>query len=160
MLLQCTYENVSLRVGGSKGKAGIQIWCIPGRRDTNNLYPGKWWHSLYRHNKTTIDCGFEFVNIESITLSFVTKCFLTGEPLLIVGLNWLMILSLWNWALLLNVSLWGWGFWIMGARGVVHNTPRACRPASGPAGLLPVMHCQGYDDDLVARTAYSYYPTL
>ena len=23
-----------------------------------------------------------------------------------------------------------------------------------------LMHCQGYDDDLVARTVYSYYPTL
>ena len=31
---------------------------------------------------------------ESITLNLVTKCFLTGEPLLIVGLNLLMILSL------------------------------------------------------------------
>ena len=52
---------VPLCVGGSKGKTGIQMWCIPEKRDTNNLYPGKWCHSLYRHNETTIDCGFEFV---------------------------------------------------------------------------------------------------
>ena len=33
-----------------------------------------------------IDCGFEFVdNIESINLNLVTKCFLTGGPLLIMG---------------------------------------------------------------------------
>ena len=38
-----------------------------------NLYPGKWCYSLYRHNKSTIDCGFEFVdNIESIHLNLVT----------------------------------------------------------------------------------------
>ena len=43
----------------------------------------------------TIDCGVEFVNnIETINLNLVTKCFLTEEPLLIVGLNLLMILSL------------------------------------------------------------------
>ena len=50
--------------------------------------------TLYRHNKTTTDCGFEFVNIESINLNFVTKCFLTREPLLIVDLNLLVMLSL------------------------------------------------------------------
>ena len=32
--------------------------------------------------------------IESINLNWVTKCFLMGEPLLIVGLNLSMILSL------------------------------------------------------------------
>ena len=68
--------NVSL-------KGGMQIICTLENDAT-----------LYRHNKTTIDCGFEFVNIESINLNLVTKCFLTGEPLLIVGLNLLMMLSL------------------------------------------------------------------
>ena len=105
-----TINYVPLCVGGSKGKAGIQMWCISEKRDTNNFYPGKWCHSsyrhnkitigcgchsLYRHNKITIGCGFEFVNnIESITLNLVTKCFLTREPLLIMGLSLLMILSL------------------------------------------------------------------
>ena len=85
---------VPLCVGRSKGKAGIQMWCIPERRDSNNLYPRKCCHSLYRHNRTTIDCGFEFVNnIESINLNLITKCFLTRKPQLIVGLN-LLILSL------------------------------------------------------------------
>ena len=50
---------------------------------------------LYRHSKSTIDCGFEFVdNIESINLNLVTKCFFTRKPLLIVGLHLLIILSL------------------------------------------------------------------
>ena len=30
--------NISLYVGGSKGKAGIQLKCI---LDTNEMYPGK-----------------------------------------------------------------------------------------------------------------------
>ena len=91
----CLISYVPLCVGGSKGKAGIQMWCIPERRDTNNLYPGGWCRSLYRHNKSTIDCGFEFVdNIESINLNLVTTCFLTGKPLLIVGFHLLIILSL------------------------------------------------------------------
>ena len=64
-------------------KGGIQIICTLENDAT-----------LYRHNKTTIDCRFEFVNIESITLNLVTKCFVTREPLLIVDLNLLMILSL------------------------------------------------------------------
>ena len=33
----CVY--VSLCVGGSKGKVGIQISCIPESRDTNLMYP-------------------------------------------------------------------------------------------------------------------------
>ena len=58
-------------------KGGIQIICILVNDAT-----------LYRHNKTTIDCGFEFVDDnESITLNLVTKCFLTRESLLIMGLN-------------------------------------------------------------------------
>ena len=47
--------NVSL--GG-----GIQIICA--LEDDG--------HSLYRHSKSTIDCGFEFVNIESTHLNLVT----------------------------------------------------------------------------------------
>ena len=67
------YINVPLCMGGSKRKGGIQIWCIPEGRDTNNMYPGKRCHSLYRDNKFTIDCGFEFVdNIDSIHLNLVT----------------------------------------------------------------------------------------
>ena len=47
---------VRLCVGGSKGKAGIQIY-----------------------KKTTSDCGFEFGNnIESINLNLVAGCFLVG----------------------------------------------------------------------------------
>ena len=34
---------------------------------------------MFPYKRTTIDCGFEFVNdIESINLSFVIKCFLMG----------------------------------------------------------------------------------
>ena len=36
-----TMGDVPLCVGGSKEKAGIQIWRIPVKRDTNKLYPGK-----------------------------------------------------------------------------------------------------------------------
>ena len=32
---------VSLCVGGSKDKAGIQLKCIPEERDTAEMYPGK-----------------------------------------------------------------------------------------------------------------------
>ena len=43
-------------------KRGIQIICTLEDDAT-----------LYRHNKSTIDCGFEFIdNIESIHLNFVT----------------------------------------------------------------------------------------
>ena len=66
-------------------KRGIQIICTLENDAT----------LLYRHNKSTIDCGFEFVdNIEFINLNLVTKCFLTRKPLLIVGLHLLIILSL------------------------------------------------------------------
>ena len=30
-----------LFVGRSKGKTGIQLECIPEKRDTNKLHPGK-----------------------------------------------------------------------------------------------------------------------
>ena len=59
-------DNVPLCVGGSTGKAEIQMWCIPEGRDTNNLYP---------ENDATLYIG-------------------TGNPLLILGLNLLIILSL------------------------------------------------------------------
>ena len=36
------YFYVSLCVGGSKGKAGIQLKCIPEKRDTNSCILGKW----------------------------------------------------------------------------------------------------------------------
>ena len=63
-------------------KRGIQT----EKQDTNDLYPGKSCHSLYRHNKTTIDCGFEFVNnIESRNLNLVIKCFLMGMGFLSHG---------------------------------------------------------------------------
>ena len=63
-------------------KGGIQIICTL-ETDAN---------SSYRHSKSTIDCGFEFVNIiESMSLNLLTKCFLTREPLLIMGVNLLMI---------------------------------------------------------------------
>ena len=82
-------SDVSLR-------GGIQIICALENDAT-----------LYRHNKATIDCGFEFVNnIESVTLNLVTKCFLTREPLLIVGLNLLMMLSL-NLNFVINCFLMG-----------------------------------------------------
>ena len=38
---------VTLLVGRSKGKAGIQLECIPEKRDTNNLYPAKFVHIKY-----------------------------------------------------------------------------------------------------------------
>ena len=66
-------------------KRGIQIICTLESDVT--LYIDT--------TKPPIDCGFEFVNIESINLNLVTKCFLMGEPLLIVVLNLLMILSPW-----------------------------------------------------------------
>ena len=77
--------------------------------------------TVYRHNKATIDRGFEFVNIQSVNLNLVTKCFLTREVLLIVGLNLLMMLSL-----CLELCCWGFscgggvsGPW--GPGGVVHG---------------------------------------
>ena len=57
-------------------KSGIQIICTLENDAT--LY-------VYRHNKSTIDCGFEFVDNERINLNLVIKCFLTRKPLLIVG---------------------------------------------------------------------------
>ena len=39
-------DNVSLCVGRSKGKAGIQMKCIPGKRDTTEMYPGKVMHII------------------------------------------------------------------------------------------------------------------
>ena len=44
--------------------------------------------------KPLLIVGLNLLIILSLNLNFVTKCFLTGEPQLIVGLNWLMILSL------------------------------------------------------------------
>ena len=68
--------------GWIKGKS--RNGCTLEKRDANNLYPAKWCHSLYRHNKITIDCGFEFVNnIKSINLN--TKCFLMGVGFLSHG---------------------------------------------------------------------------
>ena len=77
------YINVPFCVDGSKGRVGIQIWCIPEGRDTNNLYPGID-ATIYRHNKTKIIC----------TLELMPLYIDTTKPLLIVDLNLLIILSL------------------------------------------------------------------
>ena len=44
-LLLC-FVNVSLCMGGSKGKAGIQLKCIPVKRDTTEMHPGKVMHII------------------------------------------------------------------------------------------------------------------
>ena len=38
--------TVLLCVGRSKGKAGIQLKCIPGKRDKTEMYPGKVMHII------------------------------------------------------------------------------------------------------------------
>ena len=35
------YIHISLCLGGSKKTTGIQLQCIPEKRDTNQMYPGK-----------------------------------------------------------------------------------------------------------------------
>ena len=40
------HNNVSLCVGRSKGKAGIQLKCIPESRNTTEMYPGKVMHII------------------------------------------------------------------------------------------------------------------
>ena len=40
---------------------------------------------MFPYEKATIDCGFEFVDVESINLSFVIKCFLVGVGFLGCG---------------------------------------------------------------------------
>ena len=37
---------VSLCVGRSKGQAGIQLKCIPGKRNTTEMYPGTVMHII------------------------------------------------------------------------------------------------------------------
>ena len=48
--IKCHKENcyiyVPLCVGGSKGKAGIQLKYIPEKRDTFEMYPGKVMHII------------------------------------------------------------------------------------------------------------------
>ena len=44
--LGCLFVYVSLCVGGSKDKAGIQLKCIPGKRDTTEMYHGKVMHII------------------------------------------------------------------------------------------------------------------
>ena len=39
-------KNVSLCLGGSKGKAGIQLKYIPENRDTTEMYPRKVMHVI------------------------------------------------------------------------------------------------------------------
>ena len=41
LMAMLQHVNVSLCVGGSKGKVGIQLKSIPERRDTTEMYPGK-----------------------------------------------------------------------------------------------------------------------
>ena len=63
--------HVPLCVGGSKGKSGIQMWCIPDKSDTTKLYAGKINFDLNQqllngHCKMFIDCGFEFVSVYKV----------------------------------------------------------------------------------------------
>ena len=61
-------------------KRGIQISRTLGKKFDPNLQVMPLFN---RHNKTTIDCGFEFGNnIESINLNLVTKCFLARPKFL------------------------------------------------------------------------------
>ena len=65
-------------------KGGIQIICTLENDAT--LYIDT--------TKLQLIVGLNLVIILSLTLNLVTKCFLTREPLLIMGLKFLMIFSL------------------------------------------------------------------
>ena len=72
---------------------------------------------MFPYKRAIIDYGFEFVNnIESIPF---TKCFLTREPLLIMGLNLFMIIESINLNFVIKCFLVGVGFLSHG--GLVHN---------------------------------------
>ena len=124
--------------GRIKGKSRDTNVMYPRRRDTNDLYPGKWCHSLYRHNKSTIDCGFEFVDdIESINLNLVTMvCSRSPGPSFSLNNFRCMHLVATNY-----ISLWGpLGAGVVGVGGALVRLwavgwARAgcgCLPAGGP----------------------------
>ena len=81
LMCMCVYGSVCTFVyrcicttlcGRIKGKGRDTNLMCPWGGGCGWFVPWGWCRSLYRHNKATIDCGFEFVdNIESINLNLL-----------------------------------------------------------------------------------------